>query len=190
MLVKHQNGYGSVGITPASLVTDRASLARQVDHMLEVYGGALVEEFIEGREYMVLVAEGVGVTRTYPAVESLFPAGETFKHFDLKWRREGLTSGPVQDRALAARLEAACAAVFRQMGGAGYARCDVREDARGELFVIDVNPNPVLFSPPDDPGAADRILQLSPGGHAAFLANALEVARARCERRGAAAAFA
>ncbi len=53
------------------------------------YGGALVEQFVAGREFTVLVAEnGADPAQplTYLPVECRFSNGEEFKHFDLKWK--------------------------------------------------------------------------------------------------------
>ena len=60
LIVKHPHGYSSVGLTPESRVEDREALHRQAARVIEAYGSALVEEFIEGREFTVLVAEPRG----------------------------------------------------------------------------------------------------------------------------------
>lgn len=50
-----------------------------------------MEEFIAGREFTVLVTENPDPELlehpiSFLPVECKFGAGETFKHFDLKWR--------------------------------------------------------------------------------------------------------
>jgi D-alanine-D-alanine ligase len=48
----------------------------------------LIEEFIEGREFTVLVAENPEDEDNpiaFMPVECRFGNGESFKHFDLKW---------------------------------------------------------------------------------------------------------
>ena len=57
MIVKHQNGYGSIGMTKQCKVTSKEELSDQCEIMIKEFGAALVEEFIEGREFTVLVAE-------------------------------------------------------------------------------------------------------------------------------------
>jgi D-alanine-D-alanine ligase len=180
LIVKHPNSYGSIGLTRDSRVEHPGQLRRQVERMAAAYGGALIEEFIEGREYTVLVAENPEDPYSpvvYPPAEFRFPNGETFKHFGMKWMSSQYTADiPCDDPALAARLEAAAAAVFLALNGNSYARVDLRVDERGELFVLDVNPNCGLFYPPGEEGSADLILLRSPGGHAGFLALILQAA--------------
>ena len=56
--------------------------------MVKEFGGVLVEEFIEGREFTVLVAENPKDKNepfAFTPVECIFSPGETFKHYDLKW---------------------------------------------------------------------------------------------------------
>jgi D-alanine-D-alanine ligase len=57
LITKHYNGYGSVGISKESKITSYSQLEIQTGKLLSEFGGALIEEFIEGREFTVLVAE-------------------------------------------------------------------------------------------------------------------------------------
>ncbi|GIL80087.1 hypothetical protein Vretifemale_9282 [Volvox reticuliferus] len=57
LIVKHPSGYSSVGMTKQSKVYNAEELRQQVDLLVKQFGGALVEEFIEGREFTVLVVE-------------------------------------------------------------------------------------------------------------------------------------
>ena len=156
MIVKHPNGYSSVGMTRDSVVGDPAGLKRELRRIIGSYGAALVEEYIDGREFTVLVAEG-GVT--YTPVEVRFPPGESFKHFDLKWIDHALLGWePVADVALDHRLRRLAVAVFDALGGDGYARVDLRMDAAGELYALEINPNCAVFYPAGQEGSADIIL--------------------------------
>jgi D-alanine-D-alanine ligase len=48
------------------------------------------------------------------------------------------------DKDLSSRLERLARRVWAAVDGVGYGRIDVRLDARGKAYVIDVNPNPDL----------------------------------------------
>lgn len=186
LIVKPVDGYGSIGIYRESLVETREALAEQVERTLTAFGAALIEEFIAGREFSVLVSEG-GIDakqpRIYPPIEVGFPPGDTFLHFDLKWRDHKNTSArAVTDAALAAQLGALVGPVFSGLGGSGYCRFDVRMDARGRLFVLDINPNCSIFYPAENFGPADESLLLDPGGHRGFLQHILDCALHRQQR--------
>src|SRR5690606_14763493 len=44
---------------------------------------------------------------------------------------------------------------FKELGGNGYARCDYRMDANGDIYMLEINPNCGIFYPPNEPGSAD-----------------------------------
>lgn len=186
LIVKPGNGYGSVGITPSSRVETPEALHAQVASILPIFQTALIEEFIAGREFNVLVAESPDDSSpplVYAPVEVGFPTNESFLHFDLKWREyRHMKALPVTDAALAARLERLGQRLFTASKGSGYCRLDVRMDADGQLFVLDINPNASLFYPPDQFGFADSSLALDPAGHRGFLAHIMACALRRQQR--------
>lgn len=173
LIVKHPNSYGSVGMIKESRVTNMDELRVQVERMMDLFGGALVEEFIEGREFSVLVSENPDEPEnpvTYVPVEVIFPPGESFKHTDMKWYRyEELQCEPINDPVLSARLREMSAKLFVGLNGTGYGRCDIRMNAKGELYMLEINPQGAIFYPPETPGMADYILRFDPRGHAGFV---------------------
>jgi D-alanine-D-alanine ligase len=183
MIVKHPRGYGSVGLTKDSRVSDAAALRRETDRIVGEYGAALIEEFIEGREYTVLVAEArypEEVAWALEPIEFCFPHGETFKHFDLKWKNyESMQTRAVADDALAAGLRESSALAFVALSGSGYARCDLRVDAAGDIYLLELNPNCGVFYPEGSYGSADFILASDPAGHEGFLRHLIECALKR-----------
>lgn len=187
LIVKHPNSYGSIGMSKSSRVETREQLLAQVEAMLRQFGEALIEEFIAGPEYTLLVAEpGLHerVPRVYPALEIAFPPGETFKHFDLKWSDyEEMSPRRVSDTALEARLQQLGQRIFTAMNGVSYARMDVRMDASGRLYLLDVNPACGVFYPPGEFGSADIILSHDPAGQRGFLEHILTCALRRQEAR-------
>jgi D-alanine-D-alanine ligase-like ATP-grasp enzyme len=187
LIVKHPNGYGSIGLTKASRVETVEALRDEAARTIREFGGALIEEFIEGREFTVLVAENPldeFDPIVYAPVEFRFPDGESFKHFDLKWRdyRE-MSCVRVGDCGLAARLQDVSRRFFLGLRGSGYGRCDIRMNGAGELFMLEINPNCELFYPPEDAGSADFILMNDPRGHRGFVDTILASALNRQARR-------
>lgn len=187
LIVKHPNSYGSVGLIKESCVTRFDDLQLQARRMLDLFGGALVEEFIEGREYSVLISENPDDPEnpvTYVPVEVVFPQGETFKHTDMKWYRyEELQCNPVIDLELSVRLRDMSAKLFVGLNGTGYGRCDIRMDATGALYMLEINPQGAIFYPPEAPGMADFILRFDPRGHAGFVNLLFRSALARHKRK-------
>lgn len=187
LIVKHPNSYGSIGLIKDSRVQTTEQLQAQVARMVETFGGALVEEFVEGREFSVLVSENPDDQMnpiTYVPVEIIFPPGESFKHTEMKWQRfNEMNVQPVREEPLAARLQDMTRKLFVGLDGTGYGRCDIRMDSHGELFMLEINPQGAVFYPPDQPGMADFILKYDPRGHAGFVDLLLRSAFSRHKRR-------
>jgi D-alanine-D-alanine ligase len=187
LIVKHPNSYGSVGLIKESRVSCYDELQVQVERLLELFGGALVEEFIEGGEFSVLVSENPDDPEnpvTYVPVEVIFPPGESFKHTDMKWYRyEELQCNPVTEPELSARLRGMSAGLFLGLNGTGYGRCDIRMNDQGDLYMLEINPQGAIFYPPDAPGMADYILRYDPRGHTGFVDLLFRSAVARHKQR-------
>jgi D-alanine-D-alanine ligase len=173
LLVKPPHGYASVGLSRESRVDDIRSLEIQTDLIVARFGGALIEEFIEGREFTTLIAENAddpNKPATFQPIEFKFPPGESFKHYDMKWKEYDLMSVyPVCEMEINSQLRELTERQFLAMNGTGYARCDFRMNDKGEIFLLEINPNCGIFYPPNEPGSADFILMNDPLGHSGFL---------------------
>eukprot|EP00906_Rhabdomonas_costata_P007493 RCo010721 len=182
MIVKHPQSFGSIGLTKQSRVTDVAGLTRELKRLIDMFGEVLVEEFIEGREFTVLVAENPDDKEspiTFVPVECKFPPGESFKHYNVKWKDfEGISWQPVEEPSLNTRLREMASKVFLGLRGRGFGRIDVRSDPSGEnLYLLEMNPNCGIFYPPGSFGSADMILSLDPTtSHRRFLENLITCA--------------
>ena len=128
LFVKHYSSYSSVDLSRRSRVLSPAGLRQQARKIMRRHGAALIEEFIEGTECTVLVAENPDDPvrpRTYTPIQYRFPEGETFKHSDLKWLDyDKMAAFPVDDPVLAARLRDVSARFFVALEGASFGRCD------------------------------------------------------------------
>jgi D-alanine-D-alanine ligase-like ATP-grasp enzyme len=183
LIVKHPSSYSSIGLTPESRVGTVAALREQAGILFTAYGGALVEEFIDGEEATVLVAENADdplAPLTYTPIRYRFPEGETFKHYHLKWvAYHGLEGRPVHDPTLEAGLREISARMFAGLGGTGYGRCDIRIAPDGRLFMLEINPNCGVYYPASDPGSADLCLLHDPRGPAGFTRDIVAAAFSR-----------
>lgn len=186
LFVKPAHAGDSLGIDEHSLVHDATELRVQVDAILRDFGEALVEEYIDGREFTVLVVAGAEVGEDATAltpVEFVFPAGTAYKTYALKTSElHPEANVPVRDEALAARLKDAALRVFRAFGGVGYARMDFRLDASGELFFLEVNFSCSVFYSNGYEGSADYILKNDGIGQAGFATRIIAEGIARHQR--------
>jgi D-alanine-D-alanine ligase len=187
LFVKHPSSYASVDLSRRSRVLTPAGLRIQARKIMSRHGAALIEEFIEGIECTVLVGENPDDPEhptTYTPVQYRFPDGETFKHEKLKWvEYDSLSSFPVPDPELAARLKDESARFFVALGAASFARCDVRVDREGTPYMLEINPNCGVFYPPTDPGSADICLLHDPAGHVGFAQQLIAAAMSRFRRK-------
>ena len=187
MIVKHPNSYSSIGLTRESRVETSDALHVQAEKMIAAFGGTLIEEFIEGREFSVLVVENADNELepfAYQPVEFRFPDGESFKHFDLKWKDyEAMTCVRCDDAELAQRLKDTSKKLFIGLNGAGYGRCDIRMNAAGELFMLEINPNCDVAYPLEEAGSADLILLQEAWGHREFFEKIISAALKRHRRQ-------
>ena len=186
LFVKPAHAGDSLGIDEHSLVLDESALNRQVDSTLRIHGDALVEEYVDGREFTVLVMAGVepgdDATALAP-VEYLFPTGTAYKTYALKTSElHPAANIAVTDHALAHRLREAARHVFRAFDGVGYARMDFRLDAHGALFFLEVNFTCSVFYPPGSEGSADHILALDGLGQSGFASHIIAEGIARHRR--------
>ena len=187
LFVKHYSSYSSVDLSRRSRVCSPAGLRQQARKIMRRHGAALIEEFIEGTECTVLVAENPddpARPRTYTPIQYRFPEGETFKHSDMKWVEYGKMSAfPVDDPMLDARLRDVSARFFVALNGASFGRCDLRVDRGGTPFMLEINPNCGVYYPPKDAGSADLCLAHDPEGHAGFTRQLIRAALHRHRQR-------
>ena len=183
LFVKHYSSYSSVDLSRRSRVRSPAGLRQQARKIMRRHGAALIEEFIEGTECTVLVAENPddpAQPKTYVPIQYRFPKGESFKHSDMKWvDYHEMSAFPVEDPALDARLREASARFFVALNGASFGRCDLRVDADGTPYMLEINPNCGVYYPREEPGSADLCLMHDPEGHAGFTRRLIQAALRR-----------
>ena len=186
LFVKHYSSYASIDISRASKVVTMAGLKRQVQKIVSRHGRALIEEFIEGTECTVLVAENPDHRCrpiTYKPIQYRFPPGESFKHSDLKWVTfEQIDAFPVTDHELESKLREQSAQAFEGLNGASFGRCDFRVDTSGTPFFLEINSNCGIYYPLSAAGSADLCLAEEKEGHFHFTRQLVEAALRRNAR--------
>lgn len=172
LFVKPAHAGDSLGIDATSLIHDAAALTHKVSELIGEYGDVLIEEYIDGREFTVLVVaspnEGEPATALTP-VEFIFPKGPHFKTYAYKTSElHPEANVPVRDAAIATRVREAAVRLFQTFGGVGYGRMDFRMDGAGELFFLEINFSCSVFYRDGYEGSADFILRYDPIGPKGF----------------------
>ena len=187
MFVKPSWAGDSLGIDAQSLCRDAAALTSKVAATLPEYPELLVEEYIAGREFTVLVLatpHGPAHCRSFLPIEFNFDASSPFKTYAMKTSELHPDANvPVRDEALAARLRQAAERVFTGFNAVGYARMDFRMDERGTLYFLEANFSCSIFYSDGSEGSSDYILRHDGIGQAGFLQEVIAEGLARYEQR-------
>lgn len=186
LFVKPAKAGDSLGIDKTNRAENASQAITKARALLPEYGQVLVEEYVEGREFSVLVCanpDGKTCTSFLP-VEYQFPDGYSFKTYALKTSElHPLANVPVTDQQLAARLQAMAERVFMGFNGRGYARTDFRMNAEGDLFFLEINFTCSVFYSRGYEGTADYILQYDGCGQRGFLERIIAEGMARHQRK-------
>ncbi|HTR77266.1 MAG TPA: hypothetical protein VMH39_04125 [Gemmatimonadaceae bacterium] len=143
----------SLGVEQRSVVRTTRALARRVEAMLEQWDEILVQRFVDGREVNV----GLLGDTVLPIAEIDFRAMPSDKWrivtYRSKWDSgcdEDLGAEPRCPARLPAKLAADIKRIaleaWRLVGGCGYGRVDMRIDAEGRPWILEVNANPDIAS--------------------------------------------
>lgn len=187
IMIKHPKSYGSTGMTKDSRADTLEEVKTQVARICSEFGAARMEEFIVGKEFNVLVVDNVDDLSdplAYPPAELIFPPNEEFWHVDIKWNYDvPFDFKRVVDPELVARLHDIAKRMYLAMGLVGYGRCDIRMNEKGELFILEINPNPAIMLPPSDYGPADYMILYDTDGYKGFFDRIFRAAHFRHKMR-------
>jgi D-alanine-D-alanine ligase len=144
----------SLGITEANVCKDAAALrARSRELMIDHKQPVLAERYVEGREINVTIFGSGDSIEVLPLHEIDFAAMPADRphivSYAAKWDEDhvdyaGTKAVPLRDAspALIAEVQRVAKAAWRAVDLRDYGRVDLRVDAQGTPWVIDVNPNP------------------------------------------------
>jgi D-alanine-D-alanine ligase len=153
MIVKPARQDASLGINSNSVCSTPEQLEKQIQYVHEIYEQeALVEEYLDGREFNVSV-----IGDQNPEILAIqeidfigLPEGEPrIVSYRAKWDEESVlynSTVPICPAMISKRLEKRIRDIAIRshlcIGCRDYSRVDMRTDARGSLYVLEVNPNP------------------------------------------------
>lgn len=140
--VKPRFGSDSKGVTESSICTSREDVVKQVTVINHTCNGnAVIENFIDGKEYTVSVLNIGGYIYCFPIeVDCSGTHGIQTQLGKSLFSECGLSLEYDERKELKALAER----IFKELGIKHHARIDFRRDKDGKLYVIDVNLIPGL----------------------------------------------
>lgn len=152
MIVKPAHEDASLGINSNSVCHAAEQLERQIGYIHDIYEQeALVEEYLDGREFNVSVIgdENPEVLAIQEIDFAGLPEDEPrIVSYRAKWDEDSEfynCTAPVCPanipKRMGTRIKDIAIRSHRCVGCRDYSRVDMRTDARGNLFVLEVNPN-------------------------------------------------
>jgi hypothetical protein len=73
--------------------------------------------------------------------------------------------------------------MFLAMGVSGYGRCDIRMNEKGELYILEINPNGGIMFKPEEYGPADYMILYDKDGYKGFFDRIFKAALLRQKMR-------
>ncbi len=157
-IVKPANSDSSIGITNDSVVNSRAALLERIDYVLnDLRRPALIEEFIDGDEYDVsILGNWADSLRVLPLSRSVFgdmPEGYWHMYpYEAKFLGSEVHKKSIEVQRppkgvpgkLISLISEIALDAYNVVGCSDYGRAEVRVDAKGNPFVLEVNPNPSI----------------------------------------------
>jgi len=154
LIVKPVAEDASIGINKDSVVYNYESLKQQVEYIIEQYKQpALVEQFIEGREFNVAIYQKGKEYKVLPVSELTYAQNivPPICGYEAKWLTDSKEyKGTVPlvpakiEKKLAERIEQTAIAAYQAMNIGDYGRIDIRLDEQENIYILEVNPNPCL----------------------------------------------
>jgi D-alanine-D-alanine ligase len=158
LIVKPTSEDGSQGIDAAAVVGSVKELMERINYIQKEFDSpALIEEYIEGREIYAAVLGSYESAHALPLVEldlSKLPKGTPrIASLDVKFEKDTdaykLTKSAIAedlDEETVTKLSEIAVKAFHAVKLRDYGRIDMRLSSKGEVYVIEANPNPWLSS--------------------------------------------
>lgn len=157
LIVKPGNTDNSIGITNESVVTNKKELNKQLEKIISEIGRpALIEEYIEGDEYDVSIIGSDEIDlQVLPLSRSIFkdmPKGYWHIYpFAAKWSTDEIYDKyitiqrpPKINKKLESLISEIALDTYNILDCHDYGRVELRVDANGNPYVLELNPNPSI----------------------------------------------
>ncbi len=155
-IIKPVNEDASVGLDEEAIVSDVKHLPSVLAERMNRYGECFAELYIHGREFNISLLAGSEGPEVLPPAEMTFqdyPEGKPWLvGYEAKWDSSSFEYHHTvrsfdfnpEDNDLIDRLREISLRCWNLFSLRGYARVDIRVDAAGNPFVLEVNANPCI----------------------------------------------
>jgi D-alanine-D-alanine ligase len=191
-IVKPLHEGSSKGIFDSSVVHSEEQLRRQVGRVFFEYEEpALIEKFLNGREFTVAVLGNDPDLRVLPIVEIHFdslPDGvNPIYSYEAKWIWDTLEN-PIDVHECPAKIapklqkeiEALSLKTFRTLRCRDWCRIDIRMDEKDRPYVLELNPLPGILPNPDEHSCFPQAARAAGMDYNMLINSVLEISARRC----------
>jgi D-alanine-D-alanine ligase len=149
---------GSIGIDAGAVVDSIKEMMERIEYIQDEFDcPALIEEYIEGREIYGAILGSYEYAESLPLVEldlSKLPKGTPkIASYDVKFEKDTVAHKVTKsaiaqnlDEETTAKLTDTALAAYHAVKLRDYGRIDMRLSPKGDVYVIEANPNPWLSS--------------------------------------------
>jgi D-alanine-D-alanine ligase len=162
IIVKPISEGSSKGIMDNNVVKNKEELTKKIKEIIEKYNQkAIVEEFLNGREFTVGLIEDINGPRVLPIIEVKFdelPKNmNKIDSYEAKWFYDDPSKGmdplvcPAKiDKKLEEKIKKVSLDTYKVLNCKDFARLDIRLDKKGIPNVLEINSLPGLIPDPKE----------------------------------------
>ena len=191
LIVKPLHEGSSKGVKNDALVFSPSELKKKVEEIIVQYHQpALVEEYLNGREFTVAVMGNNGDTRVLPIVEIKFDnLPRDINHiysYEAKWIWDN-SKNPIDifqcpadiDDKLRGNIEEAALKAYKSLRCRDWCRIDIRLDSDNEPNILELNPLPGVLPKPEDNSCFPKAARTAGMSYNEMILSILNIARKR-----------
>ena len=191
LIVKPLHEGSSKGVKNDALVFSPSELKKKVEEIIVQYHQpALVEEYLNGREFTVAVMGNNGDTKVLPIVEIKFdnlPKDiNPIYSYEAKWIWDN-SKNPLDifqcpadiDGELRDNIEEAALKAYKSLRCRDWCRIDIRLDSDNEPNILELNPLPGVLPKPEDNSCFPKAARTAGMSYNEMILSILNIARKR-----------
>ena len=191
LIVKPLHEGSSKGVKNDALIFSPSELKKKVEKIIVQYHQpALIEEYLNGREFTVAVMGNNGDTRVLPIVEIKFDnLPRDINHiysYEAKWIWDN-SKNPLDifqcpadiDGELRDNIEEAALKAYKSLRCRDWCRIDIRLDSDNEPNILELNPLPGVLPKPEDNSCFPKAARTAGMSYNEMILSILNIARKR-----------